>query len=133
MQKAATEWVNANVHSWSKQMSAVLFEEMPQLVQEAAEAVSRADPGAMKRVLPPNVWHVIDKITSRRGQVDCDLCQINPLGLLQIAWEETCKDPDSYRSLADVLTDIGDTCLQGDTHRLFFYVRAVRLSKLKNV
>lgn len=123
-------WVNADVHAWSKTMSQVLRAEMPNLAQESQTAVTRADTAAMKAALPAGVWPVINKIESRKGATDGDLCGVNPLGMLQIAWEVTPKDADGQRALVDLLTDIGGTCLQGDTHRLFFYIRAVRMSDL---
>lgn len=110
-------------------MSQVLNAEMPQLVQEANAAADRSDPAAIKRSLPSQQWPVVDKIASRKGVKDSDLCRVDPLGLLQISWEETPRDADGTKALVDLLNDIGGTCLQGDTHRLFFYVRAMRLSK----
>jgi hypothetical protein len=123
------KWVNADVHSWSKQMSQTLMSEMPQLVREADAAVARGDPASIKRALPPKVWCVVDKITGRKGVKDADLCGMDPFGLLQVAWEVTPRDADGDRALTELLEDINGTCLQGDTHRLFFYVHAVRLSR----
>lgn len=122
-------WVQDNVHAWSGQMSQVLKSEMPQLVAESHAAAARCNPTMIKQTVLPAVWSVIDKIVSRKGSRDGDLCGVDPLGLLQLAWEETSKDVDGSKALVDLLVDIGHTCLQGDTHRLFFYIRALRLSK----
>jgi hypothetical protein len=129
MQKKNGEWVNADVHSWSGNMSRALADDMPLLVQETNAAASRGNAAEIKRSLPPPVWFVVDKISGRRGIKDMDLCGVDPFGLLQIAWEETSRDADGDRALAELVADIGSTCLQGDTHRLFFYIRAVRMSK----
>jgi hypothetical protein len=129
MQKGNVEWINANVHAWSGQMSAVLSADMPDLVQESIAASARSNPAAIKQSLLPQVRHVVDKILGRRDARDNDLCGVNPLGLLQIAWEETSRDADGDSALSELMFDIGGTCLQGDTHRLFFYIRAIRLSK----
>lgn len=128
----STNWINANVHSWSTTMSQVLESDMPQLVAESALAVLRFDADVIKKAISPSVWNVIDKIHGRKSLKDKDLRDSNPLGLLQIAWEETEKNADGMQALTDLLQDIGSTCLQGDTHRLFFYIYALKMSKLSS-
>ena len=110
-------------------MSSALLADMPRLVSDANLALSRVDLAAIKASARPSVRCVIDKVSSRKAMSDSDLAGVNPMGLLQLAWEETERTPDGDGALSDLLEDMGGTCLQGDTHRLFFYVRALRLSK----
>ena len=129
MQNASRNWIEADVHSWSTRMSQVLNINMPGLVKESEDANNRCDPSKIKGSLNQNVWFVIDKITGRRIMKDSDLCKVNPLGLLQLVWEEIPKEKDDLSALEGLLRDIGGTCLQGDTHRLFSYLVAMRRSK----
>ena len=67
---------------------------------------------------------MLDKIAGRRGVGDGALCGVFPLGLLVIAWETVDKD-----ALGLMLVDIGQTCLEGDTFRLFSLILADHRSK----
>jgi hypothetical protein len=129
MKKATAIWTDPNVHAWSARFSDVLMQCSPQLVAESREANLRCRPEEIKRVLQPVYHSVVDKIVSRRNVSDGDLCGVNPLGLLQLVWEEIEHDVDGVKSLEDNIADIGMTCLQGDTHRLFAQLVALRLSK----
>lgn len=119
-------WVTPDVHAWSSTMSSVLSKEMPNLPAESIAAAKVADIVKLKLALPHNVWGFLDKIVSRSEMQDGDLNHTNPLGLLWIAWTEGGGDS---AAITDLLKDIGSTCLQGDTHRLFFYIYAIRMSK----
>lgn len=77
-----------------------------------------------KAQLPPGVAPVIDKLVSRKDQRDGDLCEVAPLGLFVLLWDS--RDKNNNVIITDVLTDIGGTCLQGDTHRLFALLLAIR-------
>lgn len=113
-------WVEADVHAWSGRMREALQKEMPELVLQSVEAENRFD-FIHKDVIEtyPTLVNVIAKIIRRFGIRDNDLCGVSPLGLLVIAWERVDK-----KALGLMLADIGQTCLQGDSHRLFSLILA---------
>lgn len=115
-------WKDPDVHSWSARMRTVLTEEWPSLPQESTVAEQRweAIPQEIKAALPPTV---VAKIVGRRGVTDRDLCGALPLGLLVMACEIRGLQ---VSDLVDCLQDVGQTCLQGDTHRLFSFLLAHR-------
>ena len=123
-----TSWYMSNVHQWSKTMSDILRRDMPGLVVLSTETARDINVPVLKRHLPADLHPVIDKVYDRRNLIDKDLCGVNPAGLLHIAWTITPKDSGGYAALADLLRDMGNTCLQGDTHRLFSYIYALRAS-----
>jgi hypothetical protein len=70
----------------------------------------------------PAVAAVLAKIRSRKGVKDMHLCGVLPAGLLAIVWADQVtliNEPELYEHFRLTLIDIGGTCLQGDTHRLF--------------
>lgn len=100
---------------------------MPKLAAETMAALDRFDPEAMKAAMPGQSA-VIDKIATRKALRDHDLCDCNPAGMLQLVWEEE-EDKRELSGLESTLADVGRTCLQGDTHRLFSHLIALRRSK----
>lgn len=118
-------WVEADVHAWSGRMREALQKEMPELVQQSVDAEARF-PAARQQMFAYYTHHlqVLNKIVSRGGMRDNDLCGASPLGLLVLAWERVDRD-----ALGLMLADIGLTCLQGDTHRIFSLILANHRSK----
>ena len=103
-------------------MSQVMKEEMPTLPLESQEAAKNRADAVLKEarsILQGSLLTVIDKIERRRNVSDGDLCGSNPLGMFVLAWERCDRD-----SVMDCLTDVGMTCVQGDTHRLFSLILA---------
>lgn len=134
MQRLVVPWKDADVHAWSTKMAQVISETMPALPAESARAGARCDPAAIRSALGRDVWAVVDKIAGRRSCGDLDLCGMDPLGLLQLLWEEMdARDAGDIAALEDLLRDIGHTCLQGDTHRLFSRLLAIRRSTNKAI
>lgn len=123
-----SEWVDSDVHSWSARMSETMSSEMPGLVAEAASALCRFNPEAIKRFAGPASYAVVDKVASRSRMSDRDLCGANPAGLLQLLWE-ACAVTNDREAMAATLADVGSTCLQGDTHRIFAHLLAIRRSQ----
>jgi hypothetical protein len=119
-------WVEPDVHAWSARMAVVLRETCPQLATESVEAAKRHAEAIAeaKAVLPQRLHAVLDKLVARKDMIDGDLCGVSALGLFVLAWNE--RDRSSNLAIADVLEDIGSTCLQGDTHRLFALLVALR-------
>lgn len=107
-------------------MREALQKEMPELVQQSVEAEGRFAliHKDLTECYPNSLVNVIAKIIRRSGTRDTDLCGVSPLGLLVIAWERVDR-----LALGLVLFDIGQTCLQGDTHRLFSLILADKRSK----
>ena len=129
-------WFNPDVHSWSVAMSQTMREQSPEIINECKEIMSKPTNYVdsvctqAKQELPIDTHPVIDKIICRRNMQDGDLCGVNPLAMFVLTWLETKRDPDSIRAVADILRDIGGTCLQGDTHRLYSLLLAFRRSYL---
>lgn len=61
----------------------------------------------------------LDKMTRRKDIVDKDLCGVMPAGLLSLVWEDKIKPNGAYDHFLGTLKDMGTTCVQGDSHRLF--------------
>ena len=116
-------------------MTAVIRDEWPDLPEltraAAAAGAASSDSDALFRALrarlPERSRSVVDKISSRRGQSDPELAGVDPFGMLIVAWS-TMRDPD-VQAFCDALDDIGGTCLQGDTHRLFALALALKRSQ----
>ena len=70
----------------------------------------------------PAVKTVLAKLTQRYAMRDQDLCGISGSGLCVLLWDRIAatNEPEAYVHFAETLEDVGGTCLQGDTHRLFF-------------
>ena len=130
----ALPWKEADVHCWSTRMSRVAMDAMPNLSVESAAAAARCDPAIIVSKLTLLAAKMaVDKIFRRRTLADSDLCGANPLGMLQLIWEEIdTRDAGDVSALEDLLADVGQTCLQGDTHRMFSHLLAIRRSKEKN-
>ena len=119
-------WIEPDVHAWSLRMREALQKEMPELVQQSIDAEARF-PAVSQQLLSlyASSAQVINKIVGRRGMRDGDLCGTSPLGLLVIACERTDRN-----ALGMMLQDIGQTCLQGDSHRLFSLILATHRSEM---
>jgi hypothetical protein len=124
-------WKEADVHCWSTRMSQVATDAMPGLAAESRTAALRCDPAAIvSRLTLLSAKRAVDKIFHRRTLGDSDLCGTNPLGMLQLIWEEIdICDASDVSALEELLVDVGQTCLQGDTHRIFSHLLAIRRSR----
>lgn len=119
-------WKQPDVHQWSEAMRKQLQEEFPGLPEETAKREIHFDE-ACAEILSlyrddPEVKSVLAKIRSRKGVRDQHLCGVLPAGLLAIVWADQVtliNEPELYEHFRLTLIDIGGTCLQGDTHRLF--------------
>lgn len=121
-------WLNPDVHARTPEMRAQLlaeFPELPTLTQNRANV-----PGEIERVMneirvrdmPPEALACLDKIYRRRGAIDKDLAGVSVAGLLCVVWSD-CVHPKigagSLSLFTNTLVDMGLTCVQGDSHRLF--------------
>ena len=119
-------------------MAKILEEQYPELPGLTAEASARLDITVedMRRrgigVSGP-AEAAVKKIVARSEVVDADLCNVVPAGLLVITWELALKVSGSSPTLRlmfeQTLSDMGTTCVQGDTHRLFSLYHALRKSE----
>jgi hypothetical protein len=112
-------------------MSQVVTDTMPGLAAESRAAALRCDLAAIvSRLTLLSARRAVDKILHRRALEDSDLCGTNPLGLLQLIWEDIdICDARDILALEELLVDVGQTCLQGDTHRMFSHLLAIRRSR----
>ena len=74
------------------------------------------------------VFGVLTKMSMRYredigGYFDPELAGVNAIRLLMLAWKAVTESDDQsvYDGFREMLHDIGDTCVQGDTFRLFVY------------
>ena len=123
------KWHDPDVHMWSDRMSEVVASEFPHLVEACARARDQRGHIAAEqaRAALPQHSRVLDKILVRRNAADPELCGLGPLGLFALVWEK--RGELGLQAISDVLTDVGHTCLQGDTHRLFSLYVAHERSK----
>jgi hypothetical protein len=122
-------WVKENVHSWSSDMTKVVADEFPYLPDKTREYLSRFDEaraditGYYRQHACADALNVVvsvlDKINSRRAARDADLMMISPAGLLAMLWFDYVVPNGCFDHFADTMRDMGSTCVQGDTHRLF--------------
>ena len=57
------------------------------------------------------------------GYMDSKFGNVNVATLLVATWKKvkSLAEPSIYRGFGEILQDIGTTCVQGDSHRLFAY------------
>lgn len=120
------QWVQADVHSWSKEMRDQLEKEFPILVEETVTLSPLFDQ-TMEEIKThykgdTTVVDVLQKMYSRKTVVDADMDKLVPTGLLVKVWKDYVVKIDAeecYKLFSDNIIDMGKTCIQGDTHRLF--------------
>jgi len=129
MKDRASVWKRPDVHAWSKDMKVLAETEFPDLpgvtkaaaplfdgvCREIREHYANSAPFAV-------VDQVLKKMELRRHAVDMDLGGVVPAGLLVLVWFDYVKkinEPECYMHFSETLADMGTTCIQGDTHRLF--------------
>ena len=81
---------------------------------------------------PPSgelVRHVLEKMQSRynvaQGGYICPDTHVNVTALLALVWDRV-KTLEVQLDFAEILLEIGNTCVQGDSFRLLFYFDAIR-------
>jgi len=117
------DWKTPDVHYWSRDMMGLVSSEYPSLPAETSALDARFDNAASEiAAMYPDVKHVLDKMTRRRACIDHDLGGVKPTGLLAKVWfgyVRRINAPECYALFRDTMMDMGGTCVQGDTHRLF--------------
>ena len=118
-----------DVHAWSRTLQETLQQFYPTLPSDCAGYFSRWDTvmEQMKLRYSPSEFSemrgVLEKVKSRKDLHDRDLAELSPANLFCYLWVQTIyrvDDRDTYRHFYETVKDMGNTCLQGDTHRLFF-------------
>lgn len=96
------------------------FRDLPELTKLYSSSFDRSVQ-EMKEIYKGDgdVAACLDKMTRRKGVVDNDLCGVMPAGLLVLVWEDKIKPNGAYDHFLATLKDMGTTCVQGDSHRLF--------------
>ena len=123
-------WVNADVHSWSNTFSNLINEKYPDLFEKTENEKKDFDYviEQLTSIVSQKNLKVLEKLKKREKCSDGDLCGIKSAGLLVLCWKklrEVNSDGELKIIFDDLLNDIGGTCLQGDTHRLFSLYVAV--------
>lgn len=125
--KPVPQWINPDVHARTPEMRALLlseFPELPKLTRDRSvvpKEIERVMLQIRGQKLPPQAEACLEKIYNRRGAIDVDLCDVSVAGLLCMVWSD-CVLPRIHTSLdlfIGTLCDMGTTCVQGDSHRLF--------------
>jgi hypothetical protein len=127
-------WKQPDVLQWSEAMRKQLSEEFPSLPSETALREHTFEKVCVEILArfkgDAGIAAVLSKIRSRIGVPDRHLCDVRPAGLLAVVWSDLVDpraNPELYEHFRLTLLDVGGTCLQGDTHRLFAtYVALVR-------
>lgn len=128
-----------DVHAVSETMAAVARQDYADLGPATARLAAGPEGGAtlayVRQAMPPHVHPVLDKLASRIALTDPHLCDTNPVGLLVLVWAAvkatggtSGPEAEALAALRCTLEDMGSTCLQGDTHRLFALLVALHRS-----
>lgn len=117
------QWQNPDVHARTAEMRTQLqreFRDLPDLTRLYSSSFDRASK-EIREMYRGNalVTACLDKMARRRDAVDNDLCGVVPAGLLSLVWEDKIKPNGAYDHFLGTLEDMGTTCVQGDSHRLF--------------
>jgi hypothetical protein len=144
MSAHAGEWVDANVHAWSIRMQQTVTAELPSIVSQSITALEpvpvvrlenaiKCCQSEMARLLGADslctITPVFDKFRRRVGLRDMDLLNMSPAGLfiMNVNVIHGIGSREAWLALYDILSDIGTTCIQGDSHRLLsLYIALVR-------
>jgi hypothetical protein len=124
-------WQNPDVHARTAEMRAQMqneFQLLPHLTDLYSSSFDRAA-SEIKEMYKNDreVVACLDKMTKRKDLVDMDLhvldngtkVGIKPAGLLALVWEDKIKPNGAYDHFLGTIKDMGNTCPQGDSHRLF--------------
>lgn len=120
-------WLNPDVHARTPELRAQLlseFPELPKITQNRAvvpNEIERVVSEIRSRQIPAEASACLDKIYGRRGAIDRDLGSVSVAGLLCVVWSD-CVVPRigmAFDIFVSTLCDMGTTCVQGDSHRLF--------------
>lgn len=130
--------LNQDVHFWTPAMRAVLKEEFPNLPMQTRAYFPKFDStvAEIQAQYPndPQVAGLLAKMKKRKNEIDKDLFDAVPAGMLAFVWIEYIKETDlkeCYTFFHDTLVDMGSTCIQGDTHRLFSVLVALQRADQK--
>lgn len=119
-------WMDPDVHSWSQRMRDLIQAEFPHFKEQCLAFYHHFDVAVQEAKQQyagaPGALSVLEKLVTRKRSMDADLAGVSLAGLFAMIWFKYVKeinDVDCYALLRDTLIDMGTTCLQGDTHRLF--------------
>jgi hypothetical protein len=120
---ADSDWYKGyNVHAWSPLMKKLVLEQYTSLPAETNSARSKFKAVAGDIIAKlPQLASIVTKIESRFDIADSDIGGLYEAGLLVIVWNQVraFNEAETYKHFSDTMLDIGNTCVQGDTHRLF--------------
>ena len=120
-----------DIHAWSRLMSESMQHQCPDLPRHS-QAARALFPVTAQNIMAhfreaaphraPMVEAVLRKLEQRRQRPDSDLCGVSGAGLCVLFWDVVRGqgERESFALFADTLEEVGQTCLQGDTHRLFW-------------
>ena len=120
-----------DVHAYTPQMKEVVKE--IQLVDKLSPIVHEQMIQEIKGkyTSKPQALIAISKMNSRysaeiQGYIDPDI-GINVSALLHLTWRRVkeINDDSLYNAFAETCAEIGNTCIQGDSHRLLFFCMAL--------
>jgi len=117
-----TWYKGRDVHAWSGTMKQLVVEKYSLLPSATTALRSKFDDTAAEiNAKFPHLASVVAKIKLRSACVDNDIGGLYGAGLLVLVWQRvrSINEPETYKHFEDTMMDIGQTCLQGDTHRLF--------------
>lgn len=128
-------WFREDVHTWTREMKQQLDAEFPALVHttqsivlqfEATVNEMKSHPTLATKDLDP----VYSKLTGRRTIRDADMNGMCIGGMLVCVWKLVDQEePSAIEHIRGMLLDMGSTCIQGDTHRMFSTYVALHRAK----
>jgi hypothetical protein len=121
------EWYIPDVHAWTPEMKRIMTEEYPNLIDISKQYAIKFDDACLDIMsifggADPLIPVVLNKMSGRRTCVDKYLGGVVPAGLFAYVWFEYVRkihETECYILFKNTLMDMGQTCIQGDTHRLF--------------
>jgi hypothetical protein len=119
----ANNWQNPDVHAHTNEMREVineLYKTLPTQTQHRLSEFDRATIEILKHYEGDiHIINTIQKMIARKDVLDSQLSNVSPAGLLSIVWFDIIKPTSEFDHFRDTLNDMGGTCVQGDSHRLF--------------
>ena len=136
-------WYDPDVHSWSRRMRAMIDGETAGLVEASCEVPLEARESTLVElratVRDQDAVRALDKMSRRSDARDTDLGGLHNLGMLAILWRLALERSGTERAAAakliePTLSDMGTTCVQGDSHRMYsLYIALIRDARAVDV
>ena len=138
--KTNVEWKNSDVHAWSESIRTTINQEFPMLIQDinyTSNTYNYVRDQLLNYLFPNDhrIAQIVHLIDQRCGYSDSALLEVKCEGCLCMAYFLVKRhhfESSIVCLFYDTLMDMGQTCLQGYTHRLISFIIAILRSMSKN-